>query len=281
MNPFVILTFPRTGSTYIRLWMHNHSRIRCHGELFLAHYRHADGFWSRNASPRIRFARRFYDNRYLNYVLRKLKIKMITDKNVDDYMRRFLDDKDFPSPWIKYIENAPETVGVLDKPWAGFKLMYSQLEATPRLLHWFRERDFTVLHLVRENLLKQYVSLQRMKTTRVSHATAEGKKVVQVPLNVERMFGHFQRTEQRTEKHRKLFDRPGKYLEFTYERFFSETEAVRKEILDYLGLPDEPMEAARLKKTSTDVLANEVANAEEVRRALENSPYARFLEAYE
>jgi len=277
-QPFILLTFPRTGSTFIRIWLDSHPEIRSHGEVFLGHYLNEDGFalHCRNsyALGGIRHSLHF------NRVLKRLGARCVPDRYVDEYLERFYGDPQFPAPWVSYKENT-SSVGELNKPWAGFKLMYYQLLALPRLGQYIRDKRFAVLHLTRNNLLKQYVSLQRMREKKMSHSTSDVVKASPVTLDVNRMLRHFERMRKDIRRFREQFQSHERYCEFSYEEFFADPDAVGVRIAETLGVGQSPMEGAKLKKTSTNRLAGEIANCDEVATALKGAKYESYLDDYE
>lgn len=277
MTPFILLTFPRTGSTYVRIWLNNHSQIRCHGELFLPGYGKADGF---RAHCRAAHGDRIRHALFSNRILARLPLPLIPDAFVDAFMHRLLRSPDFPSPWVPQGVEQPDTVGDQPKPCVGFKAMYNHITCNRRLQHWIERDNFSILHLIRENLLKQYVSLVRMKQTGRSHSY--GKPVVHVPVHIDvrRLGRHIEKMRRRTGAFRARYAASHPYMEFSYEDFFADPAAMRTRITAFLGVPDEPMQEAGTKRTSTNSLDKEIANAAEVVRWIEKTPYAHFLDAY-
>lgn len=278
MNPFILLTFPRTGSTYIRIWLDSHTHIRSHGEVFLGHYSNEDGF-AAHCSEFYGLGGMLHGLHFNRYV-RKLRVGVLPGSYVEDFMERFYHDHQFPVPWVSYKEDS-RTVGELDKQWAGFKLMYYQLMALPSLQKYIANNNFAVLHLVRRNLLKQYVSMLRMRMKKMSHSTSDVVKATPVQLNIPAMFRHFSRLQKHIGHFRSLYDGQEKYYEFTYESFFENPDVVGAGISETLGVPACSMEGAKLKKTSTNRLSDEIANSDEVITALVGTEYEGFLDDYE
>ncbi|MCF6291106.1 MAG: sulfotransferase [Desulfobacterales bacterium] len=274
---FVILTSPRTGSTYIRLWLNSHSQIRCHGELFLWKYKYEDGFRHYCAESVLdRTLHVFYRNR----LLRKLGLNPHLNRAVAEYLRRFADDPAFPLPWTQYdMADADKPAG--GKTVIGFKMMYNQLKATPEVQQWIARGKVSILHLVRENDLKRFVSLVRMKSTGTSHVQGNNVKPRPVTIPIGRMMIFLHRSRQEVQAYRELYARGNPYLEITYENFFSDMAASRQAILSFLGVIDEEMEEARLKKTSTDSIAGEIVNHRAVIKALSGTEFEKFLAVYQ
>ncbi|WP_156921474.1 hypothetical protein [Desulfovibrio inopinatus] len=196
-------------------------------------------------------------------------------------MQRLLYDQNFPSPWVPFHDkDQPETVGSLNKPWVGFKAMYNHVYCNRHLQRWIEEKGFTILHLVRENLLKQYVSLRRMKVTGKSHSCTKVTKATPVAIDIHRLEHHIEKMMKRIEYFRNIYATNHPYMEFTYESYFRNPVKIRKQITTFMDVPDEEMQDSKNQKTSTNVLEREIANATEVVRWIEKTPYAHFLEAY-
>lgn len=278
MQKFVLLTSQRTGSTYIRLWLNNHHQIRSYGEIVLPHYRQVDGL--RHHCHSQYSLGPFFHNLYSNKMLRKLGLSRIPTRYVYEFLNRLEKDTDFPSPWVSYKEDE-EKAGKDNATFVGFKLMYSQLESTPQLLDYFADNKYYVLHLVRSNYLKQYVSMCRSKKSTVYHKTTKQNKHSSVMIDTAEMLSFFESISLQTDKYRKLFSAGGRYYEFTYEDFFSNKQQTGLKVLETLGADQVLVEDAKLVKISSNNIDDEILNASDVREALADTAYEHFLSAYD
>ena len=155
VRPFIILSSQRSGSTFVRIWLNGHSKIHSYGEVFLGHYKSADGF------------RAYCDNKIGSKLLFKLghtrlakalPVQVIPQKLVKDYLNILYDGKKHPAPWTDIDERINTIDPRIPKPVIGFKVMYNTIIQYPVLDDWIMEQRPHVIHLTRNNLLRKYVS---------------------------------------------------------------------------------------------------------------------------
>jgi LPS sulfotransferase NodH len=134
---FVVLTFPRSGSTWLMNMLDSHPEIAAYDELFLG----GEGVQPR-AEDQLAFA---------SYLER-----------VPEPTRRFR----LPHR-IAYLRSVyRERPGVRA---VGFKLVYGQVSANPGLLQYFAVRRVRAIHLVRANLLDAVISYEVARESGVFH----------------------------------------------------------------------------------------------------------------
>jgi LPS sulfotransferase NodH len=134
---FVVLTFPRSGSTWLMSTLDSHPRITAYDELFLG----ATGVQPRPADvPDFR-----------SYMARIHEpVRRLGPLHRAGYLRAVFRGR----PGIEAV---------------GFKLMYGQARANPGLLPLFTIRRVRIVHLIRANLLDAVVSYEAGRVSGVFH----------------------------------------------------------------------------------------------------------------
>jgi hypothetical protein len=272
--PFIILSSQRSGSTFIRIWLNRHSQIHSYGEVFLGHYKSADGF------------RAFCENNFKSKLLFKLghtrlakalPVQAIPGQLVKDYLNVLYDGKNHPAPWTD-IDERINTIGPrIPKPVIGFKVMYNTLLQYPILDDWIMKRCPHVIHLTRNNLLRKYVSEVRMNITHVAHQKETLKTKPKITVNIDKFLEYADTQTAFTKKYRDQLPGHVPYLEISYEDFFSNNTVVRKNILDFLELENEEMPFHSMKKIGSSQLGDDIQNWGEVVECLADTPYSVFL----
>jgi LPS sulfotransferase NodH len=274
MKKFVILTTPRTGSTYIRLWLNNHPNIRCHGELFLRNYSGMDGF---RHFCQVNNTRRFLHNAFCNKVTARISNNIFAEKLIGSFLESLYDNPKHSGPWVDlntwddYQSRQPQEI----EKSVGFKLMFSHLKDYCFLKKWIQSEKIKIMFLRRNNLLKMYLSNIRMQKQGLDHSTA--------PIAQDKMFINPKTILSDLDRASKTFDEirlifpQNSYLEITYEDFFENTLNVATEIFDFLDVVDMKVSNPSLKKVNSDSTQNIIKNYDEVCRVLKDTPYGKFL----
>ena len=134
---FVVLTFPRSGSTWLLNMLDSHPQIAAYDELFLG----GEGVQPR-AEDQLDFA---------SYLER-----------VPQPTRRFRVPHRIA--YLRSVYRERPGIGAV-----GFKLVYGQVAANPGLLQYFAVRRVRAIHLVRANLLDAVISYEVARETGVFH----------------------------------------------------------------------------------------------------------------
>ena len=277
MRQFVLLATPRTGSTFLRIWLNHHSRINSHGEVFLRRYESPDGF--RRFCLDSSLSRRA---RFLLHHCRLCKIAgidLITAGMIEDYLKRLHFDRSHPGPWTeldqRHVVMAKKSASV-----SGFKLMYRTLERHAAIRTWLDgQPEVSILHLRRSNLLKSFVSIQRLRQTKVAHTTV-ALSYAPVVVEIDKLRDYFENTNARRQLYRKKYSARHPYLELGYEEMLNDIAATRKKVLEFFSLSPESMPVPATVETGSSELRKEVANYREVIDALTGTEYERFLSEF-
>lgn len=244
-NKFVIIGAPRTGSTLLVRTLNTIDGICCHGELLADRVRgYQDGFDPKQASKEERDAR-----------LHRLSRQRDAD----------------PAGFILRALETGHTV-------SGFKALYSAM-LDPR---WrgvtnalVAQPDLKVIHLIRRNSLRRFVSDQIMQAGGSIHSAAGGKSEIRIKVDID--IDAYQRTtaelKAQAEQLLELLD--GKaLLPVTYEQLAADTSGTVNAVCRFLGMEDLPGEIVpALSKVGSADLKDSVSNYQE----LLNNPATREL----
>lgn len=282
MKKFIILTTQRSGSTFFRLHVNNHSNIRCHGEVFLHSSLAKDTFryYCRENIIR-RLIYDLYNGEIFSKYLRLFKVvsyplvRIIATK----YLDRLLYDADFSAPWKNMTTwndyHPRENLG-LDEA-VGFKLMYNHLDNYRFLSDWILNEDVMIIHLVRKNLLKIYLSRLASKRRQVAHSV-QTVDPIKLYIDPKTCAEHIKKIEKRQNNARVLLENKT-YIEVSYQEFVHNRLASLSKVFEFLDVEDKVIEysGANLKKLNPTSLKEIIENYYEVKETLQGTPYERFL----
>jgi hypothetical protein len=224
----------------------SHPEIACTGELF---QHKAD--LVQHSVPRYRlYVTSSFKDRILYLAARKLSIE-------------------------SYLDNV---FTILDAPAVGFKLMLDQALRFPAVLDYLKAHDFKVIHIVRQNLLKTYISRFRARQTGVYLSTESPEKVL-LRVPVDSLVEGLAALEKEQELLRSTVSRLSlDSVTARYESIAGQLqESELRRLLLFLGVdPDTHLEP-RSTKITPDDLGEAIANYEEVVATLTDTAYQRFL----
>jgi len=147
MRYFIILSLQRSGSTFLHKLVNNHTQIECRGELFL-----------RGVLTKGNFD--YYCNQTLS---RKLVFILFRNKQ---YIVWPVSNIFFGRMSETFLKEAFTNT----TKYAGFKLMYNQLSLNRFMSKWIKKNDVKIIHLIRENALKIYLSHLTMQLRGMAHS---------------------------------------------------------------------------------------------------------------
>lgn len=246
MKKFAIAGVQRSGTTLITTSLNSHPDIRCEGELF------------KMLPPRGTVDVK--DSGYRTHLQTsfRLRVEDLLWRRRSVY--RYLDQFYLAAGWKA----------------AGFKLMRNQLFARrfPMVSDYLVERQVSVIHVIRENVLKVYLSRLGARRRRTFHSTqSQREPALFVPVtNLE---SELSAIEKQTAELRTFFEGSVPYLAITYEQYMANPEGEAQRMLEFLGVP-----AARLQsflvKLNPDKLSELVENLNEVRQCLRDTRFEGF-----
>ena len=171
-----------------------------------------------------------------------------TSRLLVDFVNSLYFNPQHPAPW-RHLDAIPERsiIESYDSEQAiGFKFMYYLIENQP-LGGWLSSGNVRIVHLVRDNLLKQYPSYLAFKKRGLAHSEAMvGKICLAVDTGT-----LLQTLTFLSDKRQQILQRfkGGHCLQVSYESFCDEPEVLTKCITTFLGVDSAPMGGTTLIKT--------------------------------
>ena len=159
--------------------------------------------------------------------------------------------------------------------------MYRTLERHAALRDWVDgQSDISFVHLIRNNMLKSFISKQKQRHTKVAHTTDVTIRYRPVVVEIDALISYFQTTNSKRRFYREKYSPHHPYLELGYEEMFADISTTRHSILEFFSLEPEPMPLPTMNKTGSNELRNEVTNHQEVIDALTGTEYEGFLAGF-
>lgn len=245
----IILTSQRSGSTFLAECLDAHPDVRCYGEVL-------NGSWVR---PPVLVRNYKFTAKAYRYIV--------------------------SGAW-RPIATIERCYGHAETPVVAFQAMYNRVD-TPSVRRFLRERkDIRVIHLRRENLLKQYVSkalLTRKRGTSKDrpwspHATSP-VPVVSIRISPDKAIKEMRKVRDLFQEF-ELFLAGHRKIELVYEQMIngqSLSNAAWAAVSELLEI--EPAEAASDQiKINPGDLRPMVENYDELADALKGTEFERFLD---
>ena len=162
----------------------------------------------------------------------------------------------------------------------GFSVLYNEvfgLPYTSGLTDELVKRRFRVIHLVRDNLLRRYVSNHVAHTTKIWMATHQPRPTtLKVTLSCARLYVDIRRTASRAQRVRVRF-RQLPVLELTYENLCADFAGNFMRVCEFLDVPYEDR-TPRTFKQENRPLREAVANYDRLKLLFAFTPYRRFFD---
>lgn len=237
---FFIVTIGRTGSTRLRLLLDSHPQVRCHGELYGGNL----GTLAPADSP--------------------LHAELLAERAAD------------PAGFLARRAFAAESVQAV-----GLKILRSQLTQWTGLLEALRsDAGVRVIHLVRKNGLKRFLSEYFVGTVTRKHLLLPGEtppEVEPVELPVELLLSDLHKVAEQSVEIRSLFaGHP--FHELAYEDSLEDNGPALRGVQAFLDVPLAPL-SCQIRKVLPDDPKRLVANFAEVSRALAGTPHEWMVES--
>ena len=242
--PFILLTSPRSGSTWLVSLLNQLEGTTTYGELFLPRKR--SGKWDADfAYPRF-----------------------VETRQTGRHNR--------PAEVFKYLDTLYQQPGAV-----GFKLMYSHLRRYPELLGYLLVHRVRVIHLVRKNPLDILISRAVKRKLQQAHRLTNEAPVegVKIELNTETLIKKLQIKQRKMNRARNLLRWSGlQQLEVGYEELQADP-SVFPGLCRFLSIEsDGTMPVSKFQKVRLDSQINVLKNYGEVRQVLEGTRYLVYLE---
>lgn len=249
---FIVLAAYRSGTTLLLSYLNSHHNIRCHKRLFtltpvVKHFLRVD----RRGSPFHRF-RTASIKRRIDYIFSHKQV-----------MNEFMVDL-CASP-----DRARADI-------AGVRITYAQADKHPDILEWAAEKNVAIIHLVRENALQTIVSSATARKRGIAHSTSHVKPVT-VWMPPFKLRIKLTRLTHRIDTYRSILIR-NRHLEVTYEDLATRHETEINRVLDFLNIAQcqRPL-TSKLVKLNSHSLEEIIENYEDIKGALSDTPFERFL----
>lgn len=233
----ILLASQRTGSTWLVQLLNNVPSYEMKGEMFLNRaFNPTNEAIIRNYKP---------DSIY-NYKAR-------TGRYNDT--ERYLTDICFRS----YFKENPEVL--------GFKLMYDQMAKHPQLIWKIKERA-AVVHLVRRNKIKLYVSRLRNTKYGINHSfnLKGSEQIKKVKISIPHMLIHLIKLHfyEKIAKTLLVIFRFN-HLQVAYEDLVDNEKEQVEKIMNFVGIHDDVYTlSSRTHKIASGQLENEIVNYQQV-----------------
>ena len=202
-KPIIICGQQRSGTTALQSALAHVDGVRNFGEIFQFH------------GPLVEEAAHNFYN-YINHV-RGGWTALTSIAEAEAELDKYLEHLDSLAPGSHYV------VDIKYNLWHHFAPGWLNVFGRPFMLEYFKKRRFPIIHVVRENLFRQYVSHEFAARARKWHygdATSEVPEVPAFDLNIKELMEYFEMVEGNQALFRKrLADYPPT-VELTYETLF-------------------------------------------------------------
>lgn len=238
MTKFIVVGVQRTGTTLIRTTLDNHSQVRCAGESFKA--------------KRWRVRPYMGDLSYQQY---------IEEQGYGVLFRRLCRSA-ITKEFLQHLYSQPNDGAI------GFKFMADQSARFPAVVPYVKEHGIKVIHVVRENTLKTWVSILTAKARGGFHHEGTGAvEEVKVNVPIATLLKKLQSIYDSSQQWAEVFQPHADYTQIKYEEFVSSRASEMVRLCDFLNVQHEQAES-ELKKLNSDDLADLIENYDQVRAAL-------------
>ena len=274
-RPFILLCDIRTGSNMLASYLRSHSNVLMLSEIFKHSdskvYFSVDGFRTRARDDEVvalrdtdpvQFLEQEVFRTYPAY-LEAVGFKLLYTQARSQKM--WWDGPEY-ADWWEHMDDRHRTV------WR---------EAHSDVWSYLRSRtDVKIIHLVRQNLLRQKLSAKMAQTTNTwgkpADASSNPDDKPQVRLDPEtcrRDFAAKERMRREAEEHFERHD----LLQVSYEQLTDTPSETLRRIQRFLSLRVEPLQTEK-RKQETRSLHEAISNYEALHGALADTPWARFFD---
>lgn len=252
---FVVLTAPRSGSTWLMDQLGRSTGARVYTELFIPRRR-----------PRTDRLMTPETAEYLDRQLRGLPLFC-------EYPHRLIEPR--PVRAVRYLEE----ISRQPDP-AGFKLMYGNLIHVPEIAAYLAWRGWRIVHLVRENHLDVVISSRLRHLTQTVHALNSDPRQETGPIYLEprRLLQDLRRARRNVTLARVFLGlMPNPRREVHYESLVQGDRSFQ-EVCEFLGLPTAgSTPTSHLRKLVTRGHSQILANYTEIREVLRGTGFEDLL----
>lgn len=286
---FVLLTTQRSGSTAFRLLLNNHSKIRCHDEVFLKESGAQDAINS-YVKKRDLFTRFLYktldykgDSRvfkkllYQNYKYRDSLVhadNLFTRRLLKNFIDDLFNNPQHSAPWtsVKTWNDFHANENFNEEKAIGCNIMYYEVQNN-YISNWIANDEIKIVHLMRRNKLEKLIS-SRLAKMRKSWHSEDKVNDIKIELPTEKLLEQLSYEVAQDEKMQSKY-KGDTYIEVDYELFKNSPQEAVAPVLQFLSVGSELLETP-LKKMS-GAPRDTLSNFEEVYKVLKGTEFAKFI----
>lgn len=250
VKKFILLTAHKSGSRLFLNSLDSALELRCHKRPFSLTVLFERFAFDRLASPFYKF-RAASLKRQIDYFFYRKQLFV-------DFMTTLYT----PLPGVEAI---------------GIRLIYDEADKHPEILEWAMENDISIIHLIRKNPVRTVVETEASIKRGLIHSVSRIEPVSTIYIPPARLKMQLLRLTEWIEKYRARL-KNGRYLEVFSESLLVNREAEIGRVLAFLNL--EPFTMALMVepiKLEAAAFEDRVENYEEVRQALKDTVFERFL----
>lgn len=248
---FVIVTWPRSGSTWLGELLESHPGITCFSDIFAHdHYGHTPDGGNQNVVSWDSYS--------------AMKLPQLRRKERLQLYFRYFDEEVFHSKH--------------GTPTVGFRLMYLQTQRGFGIPAYVKLRNVTIVHLVRSNHLDMILSHEAVRLRKFYHA-AEGQQFERpkVRLEAATLVHRLAEREQQIAAARADWSSLGSpYVEVSYEEMCQNPSVVNR-VVEAIGA-DATMElTSNLQKLNPKSHSDLIDNYDEICDTLKGTEFEKLL----
>lgn len=238
---FIILSMPRSGTNYLSYLLHDHPQVVSLGELYDKRV-----IWSTPAKP------------------------WLEGKS---YLKLFRDF--FPVLFLKLFAYSKYPRSVIA---VGFRFFYWHAELYPSVLRYLLDQsDIRIIHLKRQNMLENLVSLKIALETNIWISLKQKTEPrVKLKISHHECVEYFTYTEKSWETYDKVFS-GFSIIDVFYEDLCKNQQEELKRILSFLGVSYRRL-TCPLKKQNTRRLRDVILNYDELKTQFRHTKWKNFFD---
>ncbi|MBC2709795.1 MAG: sulfotransferase domain-containing protein [Desulfosarcina sp.] len=271
---FIILTSPRSGSNLLSNHLRIHKNIMMHSEIFNLFAISRTELDSILINPRS-YLKDILEKRSppsINTLGFKIFYSQANELQLSPDLNLALGIPEPGDDWRKKISGVQDYVNQNydnEKIAAGFRDVWTLLE---------EDTSIKVIHLIRENKLKQFLSLYRASVTDVWKSyDKKTLKDTPVSLQYEDCLNFFKKYTSWEHEFDELFYKHDK-ISITYEEFVKNKIPVLKKVQNFLNVPLREDLSTGLVKQRGGSLSETIFNYRELKSNFKNSEWEHFFE---
>lgn len=267
LQKFMIVSAARTGSNYLRSMLGAHSGIKMYGEPF-----NLDGLSKTDLTTVLENPLNHLDSLLLDDVPENMVgFKLFYDHLTREYFTKLIDKKDTCGK----VKNRFDELDNYLYEHFDLQKIYSILEKARNSI--VTDKQFKIIHLVRSNKLRSFLSLKKAYLTDRWFSFKKSKNADKgIQINFKECQAYFRKLENYESQHRNLF-KDHKYIEVTYEELVEQKDSELNRIFGFLEMPNEEVKSV-LQRQNNASLNESIANYNEIKNQFTSTPWLRYFD---